>query len=91
MRSTAGRDRGLFMIVVGIVDETAVLLSDGDVRKVSQPKKKKNKHLAKTRQIIPELQEKLVHGDKIQNAEIRKVLKPFNDNVHAGAADNEEV
>jgi large subunit ribosomal protein L14e len=45
VHSKAGRDKGKYFIVVGIVDKEYVLLADGDLRKLSNPKKKKVKHL----------------------------------------------
>lgn len=43
--SLQGRDAGRFFIIVDIVDEQYVMLSDGDSRKLNHPKKKKTKHL----------------------------------------------
>ena len=44
--SLAGRDKDLICTVVGIPeDEGYVLIADGKVRKVENPKKKKLKHL----------------------------------------------
>jgi len=44
--SLAGRDKDLICTVVGIPDDEGyVLIADGKVRKVENPKKKKLKHL----------------------------------------------
>ncbi|MGL4283582.1 KOW domain-containing RNA-binding protein [Eubacterium aggregans] len=93
VRSTAGRDKDLFMLVVKIIDEDFVLLADGDLRKLSHPKRKKLTHLAKTNHIVSIIQEKLMSGEKVQNAEIRKVLEPFNSNNNKSVVDveHEEV
>lgn len=45
--STAGRDKGRKMVVVGIVDADHVFVADGDLRKIEKPKKKKNRHIKK--------------------------------------------
>ena len=43
--STAGRDKGTILVIIGVCDERTVLLSDGRRRKVERPKRKKMKHL----------------------------------------------
>jgi len=72
--SKAGRDNGKKFIVVKIVDTANVLISDGDLRRVEKPKKKKLKHLEITEEVIEQLGEKLKNKLKITNAEIRKAL-----------------
>lgn len=78
VRSLAGRDKGQFLIVLEVLDQNFVMVCDGKLRKISHPKKKKIKHLAKTNHIVNLLQEKLNNGEKINNAEIRAYLEPFN-------------
>lgn len=78
VRSTAGRDKGKFMIVCRFLDGENVALCDGDLRKIANPKKKKCKHIAKTNHVDEALMEKLVKGDKISNADLRKALEVFN-------------
>lgn len=65
------------MIVVGILDGDHVALCDGDLRKISSPKKKKKKHLAKTNKVLYHIKDKLLSGQKVQNAEIRKALLAY--------------
>jgi large subunit ribosomal protein L14e len=73
--SNAGRDKGRTYIVVGIVDEAYLMLSDGDKRKLEKPKKKKIKHLKITDVCFEEIRTKLEKHDKITNAELRRALK----------------
>ena len=47
VRSKAGRDKGRVFIVVDMIDDQYVLVADGDLRRIGNPKKKKVKHLAK--------------------------------------------
>jgi len=72
--SKAGRDGGRKFIIIDIIDENYVLISDGDLRKVEKPKKKKVKHIKTTEIIIEPIGEKLRNGLKINNSEIRKAL-----------------
>ncbi len=78
VRSLAGRDKGQFMIVCELLDQNYVTVCDGVLRKISNPKKKKIKHLAKTNHIVTIIKEKLDNGEKVNNAEIRKCLESFN-------------
>jgi len=91
VRSTAGRDKGHFMVVVEVVDENFTLVCNGKLRKVSNPKKKKIKHLAKTNHIVKEIQEKALQGSKITNAEIRKILESYHAPDGAGDENRKEV
>ncbi len=79
--SKAGRDAGRKFILVGTVDEAYVLVSDGDLRRIEKPKKKKVKHLELTDEVLEPLSEKLNSKIKVSNAEIRKALA---DNKDAG-------
>ncbi len=78
VRSTAGRDKGVFMVVVELLDGDHAAVCDGRLRKISSPKKKKTKHLARTNRIDNTIQEKLLSGSKVSNAEIRRVLDKYN-------------
>ena len=73
--SKAGRDAGRHFVVVGRVDSQYVLLSDGDLRKMQNPKKKKVKHLDVKPVTIPTITEKLTRGAGLYDAEIRRDLE----------------
>jgi len=72
--SKAGRDVGKIFIITGLIDANYVYLSDGDLRRVENPKKKKIKHLVITKDIIDTIAQKLSTDIRITNAEIRKAL-----------------
>lgn len=86
VRSIAGRDKNVFMIVVGIPDEDHVLIADGDIRKINHPKLKKRKHISVTNSQSESLRESILSGKKVQNAEIRKILEPWNRKISADAS-----
>ncbi len=75
--SNAGRDAGRRFIITSILDEEYVLISDGDLRKIEKPKKKKIKHIKTCGIIIDSLNKKLENSEKITNAEIRKVMAQY--------------
>lgn len=75
--SKAGRDSGRKFVVVKVIDEIYVLISDGDLRRIEKPKKKKIKHLEVTGKVIVQLAEKLDKNLKVTNPEIKKALSDF--------------
>lgn len=82
--SKAGHDKGSFLVIVGVDDEEHVLLSDGRLRTIEKPKRKKLRHVAVQKAFSEELNKKLVSGSPIQNAELRK----FIDEATAEAVEN---
>lgn len=74
VKSNAGRDSDKFFIVVDIIDKNYVLLVDGDLRKLDNPKKKKIKHIKKTNIIFDEINKKINAKEKFNNAYVRKLL-----------------
>ena len=77
VKSRAGRDKGIYFIVLKIIDEKHVLIVDGDARKLDNPKQKKIKHMIIYNTVIPEFKEKLDSKVKINDAYVRKILDPF--------------
>jgi len=76
--SAAGRDKGCKLVVLCIIDEKYVYISDGDIRKVEKPKLKKVKHLKKLNHVAENIKEKLESCEKLSNSEIRKLLKSID-------------
>ncbi len=76
--SLAGRDSGRIFMVVGAINDRYIMISDGDLRKVEKPKKKKIKHV-KSMGIISDLVKyRLGNNIKISNADIRKEIKELS-------------
>jgi len=78
VKSRAGRDKGKIFLVLDIIDNQNVLIVDGNLRKLDNPKRKKLKHLIVYNTVLSELKIKLDNEIKINNAYIRKLLEPFN-------------
>lgn len=78
--SIAGRDSGRSFLIVGVADDNHVFLSDGEVRKLASPKKKKLKHLKIQDDYAESIAEKLQQGSKVFDAEIRRslMMKGYN-------------
>ncbi|KNF08042.1 LSU ribosomal protein L14E [Gottschalkia purinilytica] len=81
VRSKAGRDKGKVFIINSIIDEQYVSIVDGKYRKLSNPKKKKIRHLVIYNSILKDFKDKLENNEKINNAYVRKILEPFNKEI----------
>jgi ribosomal protein L14E/L6E/L27E len=75
VKSLVGRDSGKTFIILKVIDDNYVLMSDGKLRTEEKPKKKKLKHLVVTDIETKELRDILLSGDKVTNAMIRKFLQ----------------
>ncbi|HHW00733.1 MAG TPA: RNA-binding protein [Clostridiaceae bacterium] len=88
--SRAGRDSGRLFLVSALVDESYVLIVDGDLRRIEKPKKKKIKHLKSTGYIFEPLKEKFESGLRVSNSEIRKALENIKQKIES-AENIEEI
>lgn len=77
VKSKAGRDKDKLFIVLDVVDDFYILVVDGRLRKLENPKLKNIKHLMIYKSVIDDLSERKAKND-INNSYIRKVLAPFN-------------
>lgn len=77
--SKAGRDKGKKFIVVDILDEAFVKISDGDLRRIENAKRKKIKHLQDTGEVILSISDKLEKKVRVSNSEIRKALSDIDE------------
>lgn len=71
VRTKAGHDKGTFMTVIEILPNENVLLCDGKLRKLTNPKLKNPKHLALTKTVLNS-------SELDSDVTIRKALKSFN-------------
>jgi len=74
VKATAGRDKDRFFMIVNVVDEEYVYISDGDYRKLANPKLKKVKHLKITPVVLATIKEKLIDEKKVFDAELRSAI-----------------
>lgn len=72
--SMAGRDSGRPFIVIKIVDDNFLMIVDGDLRKVDNPKLKKIKHLKVIDDVSLIIKDKIEKGENISNALVRREI-----------------
>lgn len=75
--SKSGRDKGKLFVVIKVISDEYVMLSDGDLRKIEKPKKKNVKHVSKHNMVLTGIAEKIKNEDKIENIDLRRVLEPL--------------
>ena len=73
VRSIAGRDQGKLFFVLE-TEGDFLLLSDGKVRKLEAPKRKKRRHAQRVEAPPTRVAEKIRGGEKITNSELRRTL-----------------
>ena len=71
--STAGHDAGELFYVMDM-DETYLYLANGKDRTLDKLKRKKRKHVQKVLRSETRVAEKILHGDKVLNSELRRDL-----------------
>jgi ribosomal protein L14E/L6E/L27E len=76
--ATAGRDANKEFIITCIINDQYVYISDGDTRKLENPKKKKLKHLKLTKYISDEVIQGLQQNKSITNSVIIKCIKSLD-------------
>ena len=75
VNSKAGRDMHRSFIVVGILNSEYVYISDGQLRKIEKPKKKKVKHLDFTETVAEEIRVIILSKKQVTNSKIKIFLK----------------
>lgn len=75
VHSKSGRDKDRQFIIVGIINNEYVYISDGDLRKIEKPKKKKIRHLAFSDKVANEIRELIINNYVVSNSKIRKFLQ----------------
>jgi ribosomal protein L14E/L6E/L27E len=73
--SKAGRDRGRKFVILEVLDERTVVVADGDLRKVDNPKRKNVRHLLIHQGVVAPVREKLLAGGAPTDEEIRRALE----------------
>ena len=81
VKSKAGRDKGKIFAVYQVIDDSYVLVVDGDIRKLNMPKRKKVKHLIIYNTVLTEFAEKLQSNENLNDAFIKKLIMPFYGNA----------
>lgn len=71
--STAGRDKNRYFVVLSVKDSYCYI-SDGKVRKVDMPKKKKIKHLQVTGFFLEQIANSIATEQSVTNSMIRRSI-----------------
>ena len=74
VRSTQGRDKGKYFIVLENIGGGYVMMADGLNHTLEKPKKKKTKHLY-AKPLLEDLMAARPEGGKLQNSDLRRLLE----------------
>ena len=74
VESIQGRDRGNFFLVLTDEGEGFVKIADGRIHKLTNPKKKKTKHL-RAKPLLLEMATLRPEGGKLQDSDLRRALE----------------
>jgi ribosomal protein L14E/L6E/L27E len=86
--SLNGRDQGRPFVIIRIVNERYVIVSDGDKRKIENPKMKNVKHLQYTKIKANEVIDYLNRGEVPDNHIIRRNIRQI---LERGETEGKEV
>ena len=79
--SKSGRDSGKYYAIISIIDSEYVLISDGEKRRIENPKKKKVKHIKPNGIVLEKIAKKLENDEIIYNAELKSALREYNEKL----------
>lgn len=71
--SKTGRDKGRYFTVLK-TEGKFVYITDGDLRKVENPKKKNSLHLKHTNIFLQDIAEKIAYNTNLRNADLRRAI-----------------
>lgn len=79
--SKAGRDKDNLFIIIDIVDDNHVLIADGILRQINNPKKKKLKHLNVTNKVDESISQAVLMKKRLQNADLQKAVLRYKEEL----------
>lgn len=90
--SKSGRDQGRVFVITKVVNERFVMIVDGDLRKIENPKMKNIRHLQITNMKADDVASYLARGELPANHVIKKNLRQIQearDQVGRGSGNGE--
>ncbi|MFD2640112.1 KOW domain-containing RNA-binding protein [Piscibacillus salipiscarius] len=77
VRINRGREADQYAIIIEVLDETFVLLADGDKRKFDRPKRKNIHHVDLLDYISPEVEKSMIETGRVTNGKLRFAISKF--------------
>ncbi|MCL2322111.1 MAG: RNA-binding protein [Oscillospiraceae bacterium] len=75
--SKAGRDKSKYFIILSVIDENYVMICDGKLRSLKNPKKKKIKHLKILNEVDLEIKNRLIEKKQLSDLLVRESIELF--------------
>jgi large subunit ribosomal protein L14e len=77
VRINRGREADQYAIIIDVLDETFVLLADGEKRKFDRPKRKNIHHVDLLNYISPEVEKSMLETGRVTNGKLRFAISKF--------------
>jgi len=77
VKSTAGRDKDTYYLVIDNKTNKKIKVVDGVKRKFNNPKYKNSKHLESTGQIAKDFLRDLKNQNRVRSEDVRLILKDY--------------
>lgn len=77
VKSTAGRDKDTYYLVIDNEFQRKIKVVDGVKRKFNNPKYKNSKHLESTGQIAADFLRDLKNQNRVRSEDVRSILKDY--------------
>lgn len=87
--SNAGRDKNRVFIIIDIVDDCHVLVADGDLRRLDNPKKKKLKHLKITHEVADEISQTVLLKKRLTDTDLQNAVLRYKNELTANNGSEE--
>ncbi|MGE5581653.1 MAG: RNA-binding protein [Bacillota bacterium] len=84
VRSTAGRDRNRYYLILGLLNDHFIEVVDGFSHPVAKAKKKNLKHVKVLMLIAREIEEKVLKGESIADSQISSAIKRLQNELEEG-------
>jgi large subunit ribosomal protein L14e len=84
VKSLAGRDRNHYYLIMGLIGEKFLWVSDGHYHPRSKPKKKNIKHLQITMMVDKKIEEAILRGEAVTDSDIIKAIRRMKNELEEG-------
>ena len=84
VRSIAGRDCNQYYIILGLMNDRFIEVADGVTHSVAKVKKKNLKHVKVQMVIAKEIEEMILKGDSVVDAQVNAAVKRLKNELVEG-------
>jgi ribosomal protein L14E/L6E/L27E len=83
-QSSQGRDCHRYYLIVGMIGDKYLVLTDGVKHPITKPKKKNIKHVKISMCVDKDIEEKLLRGESLSNSQIKSAIERLKNQHEEG-------